>query len=363
MRIALVIDRFDPSRGGGETYAVSLARTLVGAGHEVHVIAGSCSQEEKGLRFHPIRIVSTPRWAKGLSFALSAGRKIKELDCDVVQGFGGVPGTDVYRPGGGVERAWVGQDILSRTSPFSRGYTALKRACSLKVAINRFIERSIYSESGRTRIVANSEMVKRDILRYYPKTDPKRIAVIRNGVDIERFHPKNKYAAGRAYRRSLGIREKDVVIAFLAHNYRLKGLHCLLDALHSVDRTWKNWILLIAGRGKRRSFDQTAERYGIGSKVRFLGPTDTPETILGASDILAHPTFYDPFSNVCLEAMAAGLPVITTSFCGTSEIIEHGGGGIRRAGPEGDRSSVGLHVKTDGTGRKEQDGTKSKNKR
>ena len=328
MKIALVIDRFDPSRGGGETYTVSLARTLTGAGHEVHVIAGSCTQEMEGIRFHPIRIVQSPRWAKGVSFALSAGRKMAELNCDAVQGSGGVPGVDVHRPGGGVERAWIGQDVLSRTGTFSRGFTSLKRACSLKVAINRFIERSIYSEPARTRIVANSEMVKRDILRYYPKTDPNRIHVIRNGVDIERFHPRHKDAAGRAYRRDLGIDEKTVVIAFLAHNYRLKGLHCLLDALHSVDRKWKDWVLLIAGRGKRRSFEQTAERYGIGSKVRFMGPTDTPETVLAASDILAHPTFYDPFSNVCLEAMASGLPVITTSFCGTSEIIEHGVSGF-----------------------------------
>jgi len=74
--------------------------------------------------------------------------------------------------------------------------------------------------------------------------------------------------------------------------------------------------LLVAGRG-------VADRYR-GTNVRFLGPVKDIASLFASSDILLLPTWYDPFSNACLEALAAGLPVITTDANGFSEIIERG---------------------------------------
>ncbi len=74
--------------------------------------------------------------------------------------------------------------------------------------------------------------------------------------------------------------------------------------------------LVVAGRGDARKLSSP--------RVQFLGVVrDLPE-LYGAADIFLLPTIYDPFSNACLEALAAGLPVITTKANGFSEIIENG---------------------------------------
>jgi hypothetical protein len=101
LKITLIIDRLDPRKGGGEGYAVSLAQALVRLGHEVHVLAQGTASPNGSIRFHPLNVISYPRWAKVLSLAISAHRAINALDCDVVQGFGKVPAVDVDSPGGG----------------------------------------------------------------------------------------------------------------------------------------------------------------------------------------------------------------------------------------------------------------------
>ena len=74
--------------------------------------------------------------------------------------------------------------------------------------------------------------------------------------------------------------------------------------------------LLVAGRGEEEKFTS--------SRVQFLGVLDDMPSLYRAADVFLLPTIYDPFSNACLEALAAGLPVITTAANGFAEIIENG---------------------------------------
>lgn len=322
MRIALIVDRFDPRRGGGEHYTGVLAKVLARRGHQVHVFAYTWAEVDEGIRFHRLPLISYPRWGKILSLALSARRVLRSQNFDVVQGFGRVPFVDVYRPGGGTEPAWLIQDIRSRERGPDRIATGLRRTLSLKVVINILMERTIYGPSDLPKVVANSQKVEQDILRFYKRMDSSRIRVIHNGVDIERFHPRNKGLLGQEVRGALGLAEDTVTILFMAHNFRLKGLHCLMRSLGDLGEDMGNWVLLVAGRGKKAPFERLAKRCGIGDRTHFLDQVVNPEAIMAASDMLVHPTFYDPFSNVSLEAMASGVPVITTSHNGAAELIQ-----------------------------------------
>jgi UDP-glucose:(heptosyl)LPS alpha-1,3-glucosyltransferase len=98
----------------------------------------------------------------------------------------------------------------------------------------------------------------------------------------------------------------------LGTGWERKGLSTAIRAADYLEDT----TLLVAGRG-------TADLYR-GANVRFLGPVRDIASLFAASDILVLPTWYDPFSNACVEALAAGLPVITTDANGFSEIIERG---------------------------------------
>jgi len=333
VRVALVIDRLDPARGGGEGYAVSLAKALCKRGHDVHVYAHTSSGPLEGIHFHALPMMSYPRWAKVLSMALSARQAVKGGSFDVIQGFGGTPWVDVYRPGGGLEIAWLRQDVLTKERRVSRLFYLLKQTLSLKFIMNIAIEKAIYKNPKGPIIIANSNMVKEHILDVHNKMNPDRIEVIYNGVDLRRFHPQNRETLGRDARQRWGLGDSDMVILFMAHNFRLKGLLPLIRALSRLRGHSTRWILLVAGRGNPKIYQREADRLGIYDRVKFVNQVQRPETALASCDLLVHPTFYDPFSNVCLEAMASGVPVITSRYNGASEVLREGVSGYLVSDP------------------------------
>jgi UDP-glucose:(heptosyl)LPS alpha-1,3-glucosyltransferase len=131
--------------------------------------------------------------------------------------------------------------------------------------------------------------------------------VIYNGITSISSSPTRAEA-----RRIWDINAKTFCPLFLGTGWERKGLSTAIRAADCLEDT----TLLVAGRG-------VADRYR-GTNVRFLGPVKDIASLFAASDILVLPTWYDPFSNACLEALAAGLPVITTDANGFSEIIERG---------------------------------------
>lgn len=168
-------------------------------------------------------------------------------------------------------------------------------------------------------------MVADHIRHYYPG-EPERIRVIYNGVDLERFRPEGREELRRKLRRDWEA-EEDVVLLFAAHNFRLKGLHCLIRALGKLKqgRGKVRYRLWVIGRGKREAYHSLASGLGCAAEVTFLGPQPQMESYYPAADLMVHPTFYDPSANVCLEALASGLPTITTRCNGVSEIMEDHG--------------------------------------
>ncbi len=114
--------------------------------------------------------------------------------------------------------------------------------------------------------------------------------------------------AARSGREKWGAAPTDAVALFAGMNYRLKGLEPLL---HAVGRMWRDrpLLLLVAGSPKTAPFERLAKRLGVADRVRFIGYCDDMRNAYFAADFFVHPTFYDPCSNVVLEAMACGLPV------------------------------------------------------
>jgi UDP-glucose:(heptosyl)LPS alpha-1,3-glucosyltransferase len=201
------------------------------------------------------------------------------------------------------------------------------RAFSPRHLLAKLLEERQLKEPCCRRVVVMSEILKRDVVRVckYPES---RIAVIRNGIDVERFHPRQREARREAVRHKHGIGQ-EVIILFMSHNFRLKGLGPLVRAVAGLSRGEQSVVkCLIVGRGRARPFELLASELGVRERFLFAGPTDRPEDYYAAADVLAHPTFYDSFGNVCLEAMATSLPVVTTAFCGASEIITSGQEGM-----------------------------------
>jgi UDP-glucose:(heptosyl)LPS alpha-1,3-glucosyltransferase len=138
---------------------------------------------------------------------------------------------------------------------------------------------------------------------------PTDIDVVYNGVDTQRFAPA-------------GVRSDGPVrILFSAGNFRLKGLLPLLLAAGEVSKERRDFRLRIMGRGRRERYEQVIRALNIGDCVTFLGEQASPEVVYRNAHILVHPTFYDACSLTTMEAMASGLPVITTKWNGASALI------------------------------------------
>jgi UDP-glucose:(heptosyl)LPS alpha-1,3-glucosyltransferase len=164
---------------------------------------------------------------------------------------------------------------------------------------------------GARLIIANSQMVKEDIIRHYG-TPPENVHVIRNGVPLAVVEP----GAREKSRREMGLSPADFVALFAGSGWGRKGLRDAIDAVNAMKAPV---TLLVAGKGEQRGLPAS-------SRVKFLGPLPGPRmsAMFSAADVFVLPTYYDPFSNACIEALAAGLPVVTTTANGFAEIIEPG---------------------------------------
>ena len=288
------------SGGGAESYLQRLAAGVAQAGHQVHLYT-SAEWPADLWNFGPVgRLDAT----SAIAFADELEKVQPSRECDVLMSLERIWRCDVYRAGDGVHRAW-----LERRNEIAGPWQKLSRLLNRKHSATLALEESLFGKAGAGRVIANSRMVKEEIIRFYAFAGEK-IDVVYNGVPLQSLQRGEEDRTKT--RAALGLGEKDVAVLFAGSGWERKGLWFAMDA---VDRT-REVRLLVAGRGEKRKFST--------SRVQFLGVVRDMASLYAAADIFLLPTIYDPFSNACLEALAAGRPVITTRSNGFSEIIENG---------------------------------------
>ncbi len=320
MNIALVNHTFSLTHGGLERFSVNLATMLHQEGHSVHVFAHRWQDLPDGIQVHAVPMAKRPGFWRVLSFARNARTLVNQGDFDVVYGLTRSFGLDLYRLGDGVQRHW-----MRLRYPFAP-WRWLNYLVNPVHWANLYLERSILGPGGPW-IVTNSKLVQGHVQRYYD-SNPERVQVVYNGVDPARFSPEQVRASRDEIRSSLGLGMADKAILYVSNNWKRKGLVVLLRAVANLDKIGCQVHVLVVGRGRPASFQRLAQRLGIADRVHLVGATDRVEEYYGAADLAVLPTMYDPFSNVCLEAMACGLPVVTTAENGASELVCPGENGF-----------------------------------
>lgn len=289
------------SGGGAESYLNRLAAGVANAGHRV-VLYTSADWPAAEWDFGTImRLGAT----SAIAFADELEKISPRRECDVLMSLERIWRCDVYRAGDGVHRAW-----LERRHEIAGPLQKLSRLLNRKHSATLSLEESLFGKAGAKRVIANSRMVKEEITRFYGFPAEK-IDVVHNGVPLQSLQRDEQDRAKT--RESLGLEEKDIAVLFAGSGWERKGLRFAIDA---IERQKGEMRLLVAGRGDSRKFPS--------SQAQFLGVVREMPSLYAASDIFLLPTIYDPFSNACLEALAAGRPVITTRANGFSEIIENG---------------------------------------
>ena len=304
-------------------------------GYEVHVYAEHQDEEDPGIYFHSVKTIPFPKSLRLLSFAIKATKEIENGNYDITFGVGNTLKADVLQPHGGVHWAWFWRSLRAYDHPILWMIKFFGRVLSLKQWISGWIEDAPYKKAKFAKIIAISEMVKMDMIRWY-QIPEERITVVYNGVDIEHFHPRNRQYREEIRRRH-GIGD-ELVILFVSNNFRMKGLGFLIKALAKIRKGNPfPFKLLVLGRDRQGSYLRLARENGIFEEVVFAGSTNEPEKYYGASDFLVHPTFYDACSLTVLEALASGLPVITTHSNGAGGIITQGQEGFVISDPRGEK--------------------------
>jgi len=338
MKIGLVCRHFSATRGGLERDTRILSQALVQRGHDVHVF---CNTGEKttGVNLHHVPIFPFSSPGKNLSFAMMATRCSAQLELDVLQSMERIWSQDIFRLSDSI-------NPVQMMSKYPNALIHAFKAAGPRRQVLTHLERRIFQQGGARFILAISKLVKAQIMAHYQVPEEK-ITVIYNSVDTETFNPSTASAFRTEVREPFAVDEADMLILFLGNDFKRKGLHLLLEALVKLKE--ERFTLLVAGNDPPAAYLRFAARNGIGDKVRFIGFHNHPEKLYASSDLFVLPTKEDTFGNVCLEAMACGVPVIATHTAGASEIIDHGINGYviktRDAGELADRIKQQLNQK------------------
>lgn len=312
MKIGLV-RRGHSTTGGAEAYLIRLASAMQALGHMPVLVTTSDWPDSRWINPQIIRLAGATPGEFANSF------RAAETGCDTHLSLERVPGCEVYRAGDGVHAAW-----LARRNAYEPIWRRATRWINSKHAQLLKLENEVFNGANTKAIIANSHLVRNEIVAHsdFPA---ERIHVVYNGLSTP-----TKPADRTASRSKFGLEAGDLCALFVGSGWDRKGLRTAIDAVEKM----KNATLLVAGRGPADAFRSAS--------VKFVGPTNDLAALFGAGDLFVLPTYYDPFSNACLEAMAAGLPVITTPANGFSEILDPGIHGA--IVPEGDASTLAREM-------------------
>jgi len=329
MRVALSFPACH-RRGGVERVILESANFLQRRGHEVHVFTSRWDEQllEPGITCHRVRTAGRPAPLSVLTFAHQSRRELRQMrPCpDVLGSFG------VQSPPGGV--LWV-QSVHKAWLEASRARRPLSGR--LRQRLNPFhpviLALEHYQFAGRRyrKLIALTEQVKADLSRLYGVPDSD-VEVIANGFAPAEFNLDRAQQLRDGVRRRLGFAEGERVVVFAANEFERKGFGPLLDATASLND--RSVHLLAVGRLNPTAYAGTIDRMGLSDRVKFTGPTDDVAQYYAAADLFALPTQYEAWGLVIVEAMACGLPVVTSRLAGAAIAVTEGQSGYLLDDPQ-----------------------------
>lgn len=299
MNIALIRRNFSAT-GGAEHYTERLASGLSSHGHAITLV---CESWHEQTQWFTIKLPTHDP----VAFARACSAKRFRERFDLVLSLDRVPDCDLYRAGDGVHAIW-----MQRREMYAPWVGRFRNWSKPKNAFLCELEREVFDLSRTQHVIANSHMVKREIMNYfgYPEN---RIDVIHNGVPPPYFNDGDR----KRGRKALRLAKEDYVVLLVGSGAERKGVRYAQAAVKSMRH-----------HGKLLVIDSPP-------------PVAMPD-VYAAADVFLLPTLYDPFSNATLEALASGLPVITTVHNGASEVIHNGENGFILNRADDVQAMIGL---------------------
>jgi len=321
MRIALVILRADARRGGAERYTLSLARALASRNHQVALLAGEFADSLAGVDCITLASRAFTRRGRYRAFLDSLDRHLAECSYDIIHAMLPVRRCDVYHPHAGIEAQLLNSGHLKYDCPVRRSAARLMNLVNLKRHEFVRVERELLGSANPPTVICLSDYVRRSVLGHYQLPDGK-LRTIFNGVDLDRFDPSARPDSGAQLREQLRIPQDAVVSLMIAQDFQRKGLAQAIAALAELREP--KLRLIVVGKEDPSRYRHMAAAGGVADQVIFAGAAIDPYPFYQAADFFVLPTRHDPCSLVVLEALAMGVPVISTAQNGACEVMGDG---------------------------------------
>ena len=338
-KVCFISPEYWPLSGGTGAYVYYLSNELMKNGYQIHVVTGSDQaldvQVNPNLNVSFLKIPKTPI-VKSFMLAGASYRKLNSLretlNVDITHPQLPLTPNFAVPPNFGkalvctVHSTWKGEAEAIRGEPYSRLNANEKFLVSFNWFLRIFEQKMLHRAK---KIIAVSHFTKRELLEYY-KIPESKIRVIHNGVDTNKFKPA---ADKRKVKEELGFNPDDIAIVSVGRLYARKGLFTLIESMPAVIKRFGNAKFIISGKGQSdemRKLIAHAEKLGVKNNIIFTGyyPDKKLPKLYQAADVFAFSTFYEHHPFAVLEALATGLPVVTTTVGGIPETIESGKNGF-----------------------------------
>ena len=321
MKIAIVRQRYNPF-GGAERFVERALGALASEGAEVSLITrnwdGAPRQGFKQITCDPpYSRLFGGRAARDRSFAAAAQIEMTKGGFDITQSHERISGCMIFRAGDGVHAAWLAHR--------ARVLGPLQRLSQQCAPYHRYVlaaEREMFANPALRAVICNSQMVAEEISHFYG-VDRSKLPVIYNGVDTTVFHPALADECRERTRAEAGIRADVPVLLFVGSGFERKGVPQLLRAAAQM-QSCATQIVIVGADRKLKAMQALASKLGLDKRVHFTGPLKDVRPWYGAADGFVLPTLYDPCPNAALEALACGLPLLTSITCGAQEWVASG---------------------------------------
>ncbi|MCB1699498.1 MAG: glycosyltransferase family 4 protein [Pseudomonadales bacterium] len=317
MRLAFALYKYFPYGGLQRDFAAFVSE-LLGRGHDCRVYTNSWQGEQLpgiDLRLAPPSAGSNVRRNRRFLEWVRAGLAAEPADGLI--GFNKMPGLDIYYAG---DPCFLDKALQERGFIYRLGWRFRHFAAW---------ERKVFDPAGSTEILLISASEARKFDRHY-HTPAARMHLLPPGVAVDRRRPPDALARRAQSRRALGLGQDVLALLFVGSGFVTKGLDRAIRALAGLRAAHPDFKLhlLVAGQDRADRFALLARRQQVADAVSFLGGRDDIGDLLLAADVLVHPARSEAAGIALLEALVAGLPVVTNSVCGYAHHVEAAGAGL-----------------------------------
>ncbi len=316
MKIAFILFKYFPF-GGLQRDFFRIASACARRGHDVEIYTLSWQGEKpEHFKVHlvPVRAMTNP--GRYRRFSQWLHQHFRHHLVDVVVGFNKLPGLDIYYAADACyeEKA---QTMRSRFYRLGRRYKYFHDS-----------ENAVFSPQSTTEILMISAVQKPVYQRCY-RTPGERFHLLPPGISRDRRAPDDARQRRRAFRDQFQLGDDDLLMLMIGSGFKTKGLDRALLAMKALPkRLLRRTRFIVIGQDNSRGFFRYARRLGLDEQLTIMkGRDDIPDFLLGA-DLLIHPAYHENTGTVLLEAVVAGLPVLTTDVCGYAHYVQEAGAGM-----------------------------------